>query len=75
MSNPSWLAYSTLRSLCILHGVEVHNVSRRTLYNWRTSGVYFDYIDLLELRLIDRGHLTAEAAADIYRSCGYYPSA
>lgn len=71
MHNPSWLAYSTLRSLCILHGIEVQNVSRRTLYNWRTSGVDHDHIDLLNLRLIVGGFLSRDAIADIYRSCGY----
>lgn len=73
MNNPSWLAYSTLRSLCILHGIEVQNVSRRTLFNWRSAGVNFDHIDLLALRLAARGFLTAEAVADIYRSCDYCP--
>lgn len=72
MSNhPSWFAYSTLRSLCILHGVEVQNVSRRTLYNWRTAGVDFDHIDLLALRLNVKGHLSADAIEDIYCSAGY----
>lgn len=72
MNNPSWLAYSTLRSLCILHGVEVQNVSRRTLYNWRATGVDFDHIDLLALRLIAGGFLTFGAVSDIYRSCDYW---
>lgn len=71
--HPSWLAYSTLRSLCILHGVEVQNVSRRTLYNWRSSCVDFDHIDLLALRLFFSGFLSADAIEDIYWSCGYSP--
>lgn len=71
--HPSWLAYSTLRSLCILHGIEVQNVSRRTLFNWRTSGVHFDHIDLLGLRLAAAGFLSRDAVADIYRSCDYFP--
>lgn len=71
MSNPSWLVYSTLRSLCILHGIEVQNVSRRTLYNWRVSGVDFDHIDLLGLRLAAGGFLTWDAIADIYNSCDF----
>lgn len=70
-ANPSWLVYSTLRSLCILHGIEVQNVSRRTLYNWRCSGVDYDHIDLLSLRLIDRGFLSRDALAGIYSSCDY----
>ena len=69
--HPSWLAYSTLRSLCILHCVDVQNVSRRTLYNWRTTGVDFEHIDLLALRLIVKGHLSADAIDDIYCSAGY----
>lgn len=73
MNHPSWLVYSTLRSLCILHGVEVQNVSRRTLYNWRSSGVDFDHIDLLALRLSARGFLAADSISDIYRSCNYCP--
>lgn len=70
---PSWLVYSTLRSLCILHGIEVQNVSRRTLYNWRSSGVDYDHIDLLSLRLIVGGVLSGDAIADIYRSCNFFP--
>lgn len=66
----SWLAYSTLRSLCILHGVEVQNVSRRTLYNWRASGVDYDHVDLLALRLSAAGCLSVDAIEDLYRSCG-----
>lgn len=72
-THPSWLAYSTLRSLCILHGIEVQNVSRRTLYNWRVSGVDHDHIDLLSLRLVVGGFLFRDAIDDIYRSCGYFP--
>lgn len=71
--NPSWLAYSTLRSLCILHGIEVQNASRRTLYNWRSSGVDHSYIDLLALRLRVLGYLSADAIADLFLSCGYVP--
>lgn len=73
MSIPSWLAYSTLRSLCILHGIEVHNVSRRTLYNWRFSGVDDSLIDHLALRLRVSGFLSADAVSDLYDSCGYSP--
>lgn len=72
-THPSWLAYSTLRSLCILHGVQVQNVSRRTLYNWRASGVDYDHIDLLALRLSVAGFLSGDAIEDIYHSCGYSP--
>lgn len=68
---PSWLAYSTLRSLCLLHGIEVQNVSRRTLYNWRCAGVDYDHIDLLAHRLVARGSLTWDSVSDIYRSCDY----
>lgn len=71
--NPSWLAYSTLRSLCILHGVEVQNVSRRTLYNWRTTGVDPDHIDLLRLRLIVGGYLWGSDIDDILLSCDFVP--
>lgn len=70
---PSWLAYSTLRSLCILHGIEVQNVSRRTLYNWRRAGVDYDHIDLLRLRLIFRGFLSSDNVDDLFASCGYSP--
>lgn len=70
-THPSWLVYSTLRTLCILHGIDVQNVSRRTLYNWSTTGVDFDHIDLLALRLIVKGHLSADAIHDIYSSAGY----
>lgn len=73
MNNPSWLVYSTLRSLCVLHGIEVQHVSRRTLYNWSNSGVGFDHIDLLGLRLVVAGFLSRDAVADIYRSCDYTP--
>lgn len=70
---PSWLAYYTLRSLCILHGIEVQNVSRRTLHNWRSSGVDDCHIDLLALRLRVCGYLSADAVSDLYLSCGYSP--
>jgi len=69
--HPSWLVYSTLRSLCILHGIEVQNVSRRTLYNWRNSVVDSDCVDLLRLRIIVQGVLSGDAIDDIYCSCGY----
>lgn len=72
-THSSWLAYSTLRSLCILHGIEVQNVSRRTLYNWQHSVVHPDCVDLLRLRLIVSGVLNGSAIDDIYRSCGYVP--
>jgi hypothetical protein len=73
MTNPSWLVYSTLRMLCILHGIEVQNVSRRTLYNWKSSGVCDSVIDLIALRLRVSGHLSAYGIRDIYLSCGYSP--
>lgn len=71
--HPSWLAYSTLRTLCIFHGVKVQNVSRRTLYNWRASGVEDDHIDLLMHRLVQGGFYWWTDIEDIFLSCGYSP--
>lgn len=69
--NNSFLFYSTLRSLCELHSIEVQNVSRRTLHNWKSRGVAWDHIDLLCYRLIYSNLFTRDALSDIALSCGF----
>lgn len=74
MKPSSWNFYNTLRGLCYLHGLPVHDVSPRTLYNWSVQGVSYDHIDLLCYRLIFPGYLSSESVFDIALSCGVDPA-
>lgn len=71
MSVPSFDFYRTLRFMCLLNGIPVHDVSRSTFHYWKSRGVADVYIESLALRLYVGAPFSLDALADIASAAGY----
>lgn len=67
----SFAMYRILRSMCLIHGIPDHGVSRSTLHSWKSRGVPDALIESLSLRLVAGSALSFEAIHDLALGVGY----